>query len=95
MTKLILILLLFFVLVGCTDGNEIVSSELAEKGTVLDVEYLQGGYRKSAKTVIRFDDGSSFVLFGHWSIPDKEIEIYKQTHERGYVTIEIKETKSE
>lgn len=46
-------------------------------GEVTKVEYLQGNLGSYPKTIIYFMDGSNLILEGIYSIPKKNISIYK------------------
>ena len=47
------------------------------QGKVASVNYLQGSYFVSSKTVITFENGSNYVLDGTYCMPSNTIEVVK------------------
>jgi len=56
---------------------EPVVQEIVGQGEVASVDYLQGNWSSSDKTIVRFKDGSTAALDGSWSIPIGNITILK------------------
>lgn len=71
MKTLIAVLLMLFVMAGCggTKWKEI------RRGEVDKVEYLQGGWSASNKTLVYFKNGSTAWVLGHWGLPSKYVVI--------------------
>ena len=70
------VLICFCVLLsGCDNPPKY---KLVKSGEVSQVDYQQGNFSESAKTIIGFKDGSFKVLRGSFSIPSVNIDIYQQ-----------------
>lgn len=67
--KKMLLLVLVFLFIGCAkdEWREV------KRGEVASVQYLQGGWAASDKTIITFKDGSIYMLYNYFIIPSKKI----------------------
>lgn len=73
---------LLIVLVSCMMICSCGEPELIARGVFERVEYLQTSFNTSDKTVVHFEDGSTYVMRGTRSMPPgikgKVIEIYER-----------------
>ncbi len=84
-------LVLLFLLCGCS--LEKTNWYLDKTGEVLRVEYLQGNYWESTKTIIYFTDGSTYVMeYKAYSLP-KKLKIYKADRVRAGDSFKVEEEK--
>ena len=69
-------------LLGCSSMQE-PPYQLIKQGEVAKVEYLQGSYFASTKTIVNFKDGSYVVMDGDaYTIPNN-VALYKADFVRG------------
>ena len=76
MKRLLPILILILIFSGCVIETK---WKLVRSGLVAGYNYIPAGWNQSATTVIRFREGGSVILNGHWAMPNqKQIWIYRK-----------------
>jgi hypothetical protein len=86
--KYLLVVAMLFCSAVCGCDNK-PDWKLWKEGEVAKVEYLQGNFSESPKTIIYFTDGSTCALHYSWSVPYKNIKLYYDTQETRYKFEEI------
>ncbi len=61
------IVLVILLLSGCTP---LCKWEIIREGEVTKVQYIDGGFAAD-KTILRYQDGSTYVIFGYWDVDSK------------------------
>jgi len=68
-----------------------VTREVVKIGEVMEVEYLQGNFTESTKTIVHFMDGTKVVFRGTHSVLSKKIAVINDSRYSGYQFEEVEE----
>ena len=72
------LLILCLLLCGCEVKRDWT---ILKEGEVERVEYKEGiGWGAANKTIIYFEDGTSYVLMGYHDVPSNYVKIYKNQY---------------